>query len=293
MTPATSLEFPGHPEPAAAVRTLLGIGLNTNGTLRLAGRGAAAKNGTTVLDREYLVSHHALVRHRQRVELAGEGLSQWGQRHVRQLTTVEGRSDGTLAADGHVHAPTGVSSDAPASATGRSAAIRPRCPSGIDDLYVDSGTTLDDPGDIRVAAKRPVANGAVNQFTTQIGSGGSGYGSGHAPQVNERPLNTANGWSISTTTKATEDYNVEGRAAGDVDLSGATIVDYMGWINATEASTSNSPVTHIIVNGTATAKTLTTSYAMYTQFARSSIYPVRHRRRHRDGRPVHDDGASL
>ena len=57
-------------------------------------------------------------------------------------------------------------------------------------------------------------------------------------------------------------------------LTATTTLDYMGWIDAKKASTSNSPVTHIIVNGTATTKTLTTSFAVYTQFARSSTYPA-------------------
>ena len=54
-----------------------------------------------------------------------------------------------------------------------------------------------DPGAILVTAKRPFTNGTTEDgFTTQIGASGSGYGSGHTPQVNERPLSQTNGWSV-------------------------------------------------------------------------------------------------
>jgi len=142
------------------------------------------------------------------------------------------------------------------------------------DHYIDNSSALTDPGNIWVTAKRPYSNGTSNQFTTQIGTGSSGYGSGHAPQVNERPVSNSDGWSISTTTVQTEEYNIEPANTGDTDISAATIVDYMGWIRAHEASTANSPVTHIIVNGVTTTKTLTTSDAYYEQMAGSSTYPA-------------------
>lgn len=143
----------------------------------------------------------------------------------------------------------------------------------FDDFYIDDGTS-GDPGDVRVTAKRPNANGSLNEFTTQIGAGGSGYGSGHSPQVNEQPSSTTNGWSISTTTKKTEEYSIEGLAVGDVDLTGKTILGLMGWIAASVDSTANSPVHNIIVKGTATAKTMTTSAAIYTQISSSTTYPT-------------------
>src|ERR1051325_1179465 len=58
----------------------------------------------------------------------------------------------------------------------------------VSDIYVDDSAALTDPGNIWVTAKRPNANGTANEFTTQVGSGGSGYGTGHSPQVNERAL---------------------------------------------------------------------------------------------------------
>jgi hypothetical protein len=142
------------------------------------------------------------------------------------------------------------------------------------DFYVDSSTAMTDPGNILVTAKRPVSNGTTNQFTTQVGASGSGYGSGHTPQVNERPLSNVNAWSISTAAKQTEEYTIEAASVGDIDISSATIVDYMGWIDAKEASTANSPVAHIIVGSVATAITLTTTNKFFTHVAGSTTYPT-------------------
>lgn len=142
------------------------------------------------------------------------------------------------------------------------------------DHYIDNSSALTDPGNIWVTAKRPNANGTAVEFTTQIGAGGSGYGSGHSPQVNERALSTTNGWSLSTTTRKTEEYSIESISQGDIDITGATIIDFMGWISASVDSTANSPVHRIIVSGTTTAKTMTTSARVYTQMAASSTYPT-------------------
>ncbi len=144
----------------------------------------------------------------------------------------------------------------------------------FSDIYVDDSNSLIDPGDIRVTAKLPFADGTAVEWTTQIGSGNSGYGSGHADEVNERALSETNGWSISTTTKKTEEYSVEGVSVGDVDLTGKIIVDYMGWVRAKNASASDTPVSNIIVGGTASAITLTTSYATYMKAKTGTTYPA-------------------
>jgi hypothetical protein len=148
---------------------------------------------------------------------------------------------------------------------GNSASVR------YSDIYVDDSSSLTDPGDIWVTAKRPVSNGSLNELTTQIGAGGSGYGTGHAPQVNERALSTANGWSISNAAKKTEEYTIEGKAVGDVDISTKAIVDFMGWIHAKVASASTG---NIIVAGVATNLSLTTAYATYKKIAGSTTYPT-------------------
>lgn len=143
----------------------------------------------------------------------------------------------------------------------------------LSDLYVDDSSSLTDTGDVWVTAKRPNANGTSNQFTTQIGASGSGYGTGHAPQVNERPPSDTNGWSLSTTTKVTEEYNIEPKATGDINIASATILDFMGWIRAALSTTANSPVNNLILAGVATPVTLTATAAYYTKVAGSSTYP--------------------
>lgn len=141
----------------------------------------------------------------------------------------------------------------------------------FDDIYLDDGTDYLDPGNIRVTAKRPNANGTTNGFTTQIGSGSSGYGSGHSPQVNERPLSTTNGWSmIGAGGAVTEEYNVEGQATGDISVAGATLVDFMGWVYASSAL---SETGSIVLVGAASNISLTSSNTMFTKFAGSTTYP--------------------
>jgi hypothetical protein len=142
----------------------------------------------------------------------------------------------------------------------------------VRDFFIDNLSTLDSPGDIIVTNKRPNANGAANNYTTQIGSGGSGYGTGHSPQVNEQPLSTTNGWSIASASSVTEEYSIENSATGDKNVSNPryTLVDYMGWIYA---KTGTADTRNIIVNGVSSNISVTTSYAMYTKAAGSTSYP--------------------
>jgi hypothetical protein len=142
----------------------------------------------------------------------------------------------------------------------------------FDDIYVDDGTDLADPGNILVTHKRPFANGALNEFTTQVGSGGSGYGSGHAPQVNEQPSSQANAWTITSATKKTEEYTIESASVGDLDISAAkySIVDYVGWIQAKNVS---SNIGNILVNGVASNVSLTNAPNNFFKAAGSTTYP--------------------
>ncbi len=143
----------------------------------------------------------------------------------------------------------------------------------FDNIYADNSAAVTDTGNVLVTAKRPIANGTTNGFTTQIGSGGSGYGTGHAPQVNEQPLNTANGWSVAAAGSAvTEEYNVEGRAIGDVDIaSGVSIVDLCGWAYAKALV---SETGQLVLNGATPSVTIPTSNTMLTAFAGATNYPA-------------------
>lgn len=141
----------------------------------------------------------------------------------------------------------------------------------FDDIYVDNGTTIDDPGAIQVTAKRPFANGTTNGFT---GSGTpSGYGTGNARYVNEQPLNTANVVSVVGAGSAvTEEYNIESLSAGDVNLTGATLFGVRGWLYTKALAGETGK---IVVDGTQTNITITTSNALFTQnSATPTAYPA-------------------
>ena len=140
------------------------------------------------------------------------------------------------------------------------------------DHYIDNSNSLTDTGDIWVTAKRPNANGTTNGFSTQIGAGGSGYGSGHSPQVNERALSTTNGWSmIGAGSAITEEYNIEGKATGDIDISTATIVDWLGWVSTKSLV---GETVNVIINGASVAQAITSTITLYTKIKGSATYPA-------------------
>lgn len=139
------------------------------------------------------------------------------------------------------------------------------------DHYIDDSSSLTDTGNIWVTAKRPNANGTANNFVTQIGAGGSGYGSGHSPQVNERPLSTTNGWSVVAVGATTEEYNIESKSTGDINISTATIIDYMGWVSTSALVAETG---QIIVNNATSNISITTSAKIFTKIAGSSVYPA-------------------
>lgn len=133
----------------------------------------------------------------------------------------------------------------------------------FDDIYADDESNLSDTGSVVIVAKRPYADGVTNGFTTQIGTGGSGYGTGHAPQVNERPLSTSNGWSaVGAGTAITEQYSIEPINVGDVSIGAAPILGVMGWVYA--KTSTGSQTASGIIDGTSSATVgLTTTPAAY------------------------------
>lgn len=139
------------------------------------------------------------------------------------------------------------------------------------DFYIDDSNSLTDPGNIWVTAKRPNANGTANNFATQIGSGGSGYGTGHSPQVNERALSVTNGWSVVAVGATTEEYNIESALTGDINIANSTIIDYMGWVYAKALLAETGK---IVVNNVSSDIALTSTSTMFTKAAGSSTYPA-------------------
>ena len=135
-------------------------------------------------------------------------------------------------------------------------------------IFVDNGTS-GDPGNIRVTGKRAYASGTTVGWT---GAGTpSGYGSGHAPYVNYRPLSglTAHE-AITSGTATTEEYNIENAATGDENLTGATIVDWVGWVYA---KSSASKTCKMITAGTQTNISTTSTAQLFTKIAGSTSYP--------------------
>jgi hypothetical protein len=88
----------------------------------------------------------------------------------------------------------------------------------FDQLYIDAGDDLSDPGDIRSTAKLPAA---VNdgEWTTTVGTGA----------VDERPLSITNYVKHTLTSTARQTYTLQAADTGDTDISGETVAGYMGW----------------------------------------------------------------
>lgn len=93
----------------------------------------------------------------------------------------------------------------------------------ISDIYVDDGG-LTATGDIRVTAKLPAADN-TSGFDTGIGSGTNRY-----DRTSERAISTTNGWQHAASSDAQENYTLQSASAGDVDITGATILGYTGWV---------------------------------------------------------------
>lgn len=240
----------------------MGLGMNTNGTLNFAQKGATLQaNGSTTLV--------ANTWYRIGISYTNVSASTWaakvyinGTLEINASAAIQGNSTAqTIACVSYGQNSSSLGSfSTPGIST-----------IWADDMYIDNRTDLTDCGDIRVTAKRPVSNGTTNGFTTQIGSGGSGYGSGHAPQVNERPLSLTNGWSmVGAGSAITEEYTIEGASVGDVDISTATIKDYVGWVDvkALIAETAN-----IVLNGSSSNISVTTAAKIFMKAAGSTSYP--------------------
>lgn len=147
-----------------------------------------------------------------------------------------------------------------------------------DDLYIATGgassAAQPDTGNILVTAKRPFANGTVNDFTTEIGAGPApnGTGSGHAPNVSERALSTSFGWSIlGAGSEITEEYNVQAQDVGDVNVTGTIINGVVGWVYAAVAAGTESG--SIITQNATSSISLTTTPTMFTKVG-TATYPA-------------------
>lgn len=124
----------------------------------------------------------------------------------------------------------------------------------FDDIYIDNGTTLDNPSTngLRVTRKAPNANGTNNAFDTAIGSVTNRWDA-----VNELPVSTGKGWQQVGSSQVIEAYGIQSASQGDVDITGATILGYKAWISARgQLVTDGTPKTTASNNAKATGTTL-------------------------------------
>jgi hypothetical protein len=139
------------------------------------------------------------------------------------------------------------------------------------DHYIDNSSSLTDPGNIWVTAKRPNANGTTNGFTTS-GSPSGGTGTGNAPYVSERPLDTGALVSkVGVGSAVTEEYNIESKSTGDINISTATIVDWLAWWSM--SSLVGETLTTIF-NGSTSTQAITSTATLYTKIVGSTTYPA-------------------
>ena len=136
----------------------------------------------------------------------------------------------------------------------------------FNSLYIDDGTTLDDPGDKR-ATKKQFASTSTNNYDTTIGSGTNRW-----DYVSDLPLSTSNGLEQAGASQATEVFGIQGAGIGDIDVSNRTITGYMAWIYA-KAAAAGTGTPKLVSNGSDNAISLTTSAAPYTVLTTTATYP--------------------
>jgi len=139
----------------------------------------------------------------------------------------------------------------------------------FDQLYIDDGDDLSDPVfglEFRaplITAKLPAAVDEDNFDTT----GGTGA-------VGERPVDLANYRQQAATAQLRQNYTIEAADEGDIDLTGKTIVGYMGWVLAKKFSGFGGSAPQITVNGSDSFVPLTTTPAIYRKAVTDANYPT-------------------
>jgi hypothetical protein len=132
----------------------------------------------------------------------------------------------------------------------------------FDQIYLDDGDDMDDPGDKRSTAKLPASVNEDNWDTT----GGTGA-------VNERPLSVTNYKQHAASSGVRQTYTLQSAATGDVDISGNTIAGYMGWAWAKKGAGDDGDLPALIVNNVVQPIILTTTPKLFKFSVASSSYP--------------------
>jgi hypothetical protein len=108
----------------------------------------------------------------------------------------------------------------------------------VDQLYVDDGDDLQDPASRPRCTAKLSATINEDTWNTVVGTGA----------VNERPLSTANHIKETRNLLLRQTYTLQAAAIGDSDVSGETLVGYMGWVWGRLSSSSFDNV-GLVVNG--------------------------------------------
>lgn len=130
-------------------------------------------------------------------------------------------------------------------------------------LYIDDGDDLTDPGNALSTAKLSAAVNENNWDTV----GGTGA-------VNERPLSETNYIMQSAFSSVRQTYTLQTAATGDVDISGESLLGYMGWAWAKREAGSVERIGLIVNNVDVTRSSIiTTSPSLLKLPVTSTSYP--------------------
>lgn len=132
----------------------------------------------------------------------------------------------------------------------------------FDQLYIDDGDDLSDPGDMRSTHKGPATVNENNWNAT----GGTGA-------IDERPLSETNFKQHTASTGVRQSYTLQNAATGDVDLTGETLVGHLGWAWAKKGAGDDGDLPALVVNNVVSPIILTTTPKLFKLPVTSTSYP--------------------
>jgi len=258
VSPSTNTGFIDA-ENSGLTRDIFDIALTTTGKIMIQFTNSTAKTGNTVLS--------ATTWYQVCVGWVITTTSNWSAtvylNGASEVTT--SNADGTLGGVGVDHFMLGIFIPGNQSSITSTSILTVY----FDDVYIDNRTDKSYPGSISVTAKLPLSNGTTNGFT---GTGTpSGTGTGNARYVNERALSATNFVSASVSAITTEEYNIEGASAGDVNLTGATLVEVAGWVYAKAALAETGSIR---LNNVDSNISLINANTMFVVYGATTTYPA-------------------
>lgn len=131
----------------------------------------------------------------------------------------------------------------------------------FDQIYIDDGDDLSDPGNKLMTAKLP-ASVSDNEWNVTGGTGA----------VDERPLSETNHRKETRTGNFRQTYTLQTAAVGDVDVSTETLVGHMGWVWAKIQTAGEN--CSLVVNGSdVPTQALLSTSSLVKHPVTSSAYP--------------------